>query len=142
MPVTNRVAKSDRVCPTAETLAKLRQPPWRDWGTNDQISEYARAASEIDAAYRLICAGLFAGAADLLRSGGYCHDWSPRQRLLVGRYRQWLVKVGHRPGRLALVIDAIVHLQLGATSRLEVREALDLYLSLHPLGLGRRDAPE
>jgi hypothetical protein len=80
------VRREERILPTPETLAKLRQPVWQTWEP-----ELVGAAKEIEAAIALIAGSLQMRAADLgyvIRRTGDAELTDP-QKKLVKRYKAW-----------------------------------------------------
>lgn len=128
-----RPAKAPPDLGTPETRAKLKQPPWNGW---DEPHRYASAAIEIDTAWRLLCAGLLAGAGAMLSAGGYSEDWTAAERIAVLRYRKWQARIGRA---LDTVLDAIVDCRTLDPVRLAVlKGSLDLYLEFFPTPIDKR----
>jgi hypothetical protein len=97
------VDRFERVLPTAETLAKLRQPVWQSYP-----NELVHAAKEIEYAVEIIAGPLKMRAADYHRlPKGFGGDLSPGQIALIHRYRNWCNAMRQERAHIGYIIEII-----------------------------------
>jgi hypothetical protein len=100
----NVVRREERILPTPETLAKLRQPVWQTWEP-----ELVAAAKEIEHAIALIAGSLQMRAADLgyvIRRTGD-DDLTPAQRHLLFRYKAWVGAMQGRRSHVGYIVGIL-----------------------------------